>query len=294
MNLKKTGIALAIALMGTSAHAAIISNWTTTITGAADTAESSSMFGPETATFPLSQSLTGSIYAGTASDLSGATAGVWVQDQGVFRLSTGGWGNFGTISMVNNTFTLVNNSASAVDYTLHVLLNRASGYVDLSAGNMESGFEMLIAKDGTSLFEHSVAFRSDGTYSEDLGPGFVLSQYSGQSYNGSMRTTYSWADTWLDVDLGTVGANESVEISYDFISYAFGDQDTAQSCYYFSYGCGTGIATGDPFNIDDPVMSVEARLPAGTVPEPATAWLGLTGLVGMAVLNRRRKTGRQG
>jgi hypothetical protein len=282
------GITLMMALLCTSANAGIIMNHFATISGAVTflgqdgNIWSSASIGPAT-----TNSVT--VPAGGYECVYYSTCvGADAYANGTFLAWAEGIGEFSAQSKVTNTFTLLNDSSESVAYTLHLVLTGGSAFTILpDFGTGEAGFQIAISMNGAEIYDRSVAFRSDGTTSNDFGSAFSFNALG--SRGGIEPNYYSWSDTWLDIDLGTLAPNQAVNISYDFIAYAFGHTD----CYMDA--CRNGILVGDPFSVGGtgPGYTLEVREPTGggsSVPEPASLLLGATGLFGLAAMRRRTRS----
>lgn len=188
-------------------------------------------------------------------------------------------------SRVLQTTTITNDSATAQSVSYDFLFaagvltpdgNYQNGWV--SWGN-SAGYSADIRVNGTSQWSSSFAVASDSNYEHNVthagtllaAQNYVYNQYAQQSYwDGS----YVWSDYNQTLNLGMLGAGQSLTVEYELRTFADFETDG------FGYSRMPSVRVGDPYNFN-------ATPP---VPEPETVAMFGVGLAGLAFRSRSRKT----
>lgn len=201
--------------------------------------------------------------------------------------------HFDTSAHLTQSLVLTNDLGTSADFSVDFYLHSGllSAYGD-GDGYGGASYELSI-KQGSStiLFSSAASISNTGALTQSG------TQLSGASRSGSR---YTWNDTVVSANMGTLAAGASTTINYDLVVTAFG-MYRARSCPMADGPFGTTVVLsndtedgecsskasfGDPFQVNSllpPVVTVNAT---GTVPEPVS--LGLIGL-GLGVLATHRR-----
>lgn len=301
---------LVASLLAFGAFAATSAQADVLISSGSATAGSTSAFGPTTGTSYVSDGRNVNDAAG-----NGASAYAWGNDHGTYRADASGQGTFDSTAVFHRTLQVINGNAAATQYSLNFFIYY--GYLSIEnwagvSGSGATGYDLSIKRNGsTSLFGSSAHLDSSGnlTVNNALNGAQLYSSGSGYSYN--------WNGTYVTLDLGVLGAGESMNIDFDLVTTANGNYAVqGYSCgYYGEYGGempsvmsdaygdygGTCYQTGrvngalgDPADLSSTlppggVNFVVSGTPLNQVPAPGSLSLLGVGLGAMALARRRRR-----
>lgn len=219
------------AFSATSAQADVL-----TASGSA-TAGTTSPFGPTT----------GSSYVYDGRNVndsvgSSASAYAWGNDHGTYRADSSGEGTFNSTATFHRTLEVINGNAVATQYSLNFFIYY--GYLSIDnwvgvSGSGSTGYDLSIKRNGTtSLFGSSA-------HLDSLGGLSVINALNGaQLYNTGGGYSYNWNGTYVTLDLGVIGAGQSMTIDFDLVTTASGNY-AVQSHSCSGYG-GYGEYGGEP------------------------------------------------
>ncbi len=240
----------------------------------------------------------------------------FVNASGVMGVGNYGDGtSYSSQSELSWSDSYTNTSATAEDISFDFLIWGGSlntWGADTTGESAESSYWIDILVNGASLWSSSASLTSatTGTSLNETGTslGGTLSTYSDGGY-------YSWADSTTTLDLGTLGAGETLTLEYIMGGSAsgVGTLDTSTNCYweyegelllegqfieeegYLCGGVSSNMSIGDPFGFSSapslsPTISGTA---VASVPEPETFLLLGAGVFAMSLVSRRRKANRE-
>lgn len=189
---------------------------TLTVSGTG-TAGSSYTFGPTTDQSYVSDS--GYVSNGIGSS---ASSSAWGNAYGTYRASAYGDGVFDSQGKFSRALTIENNTGFTTQYSLNVFIYYGGlsiyNYAGVS-GDGWTSYDLDITKNGSiSLFDSYAKLNQAGalTQSGTALNGAALSSGTGYS-------SYSWNGTNLMLDLGSLGAGQSMTINFDLVSTAHGN-----------------------------------------------------------------------
>ncbi|WP_346287359.1 VPLPA-CTERM sorting domain-containing protein [Zoogloea sp.] len=296
------------AFAATSAQADVL-----TASGSA-TAGTTSVFGPTT----------GSSFVNDGSNVNDATGNMasayaWGNDHGTYRADSSGQGTFDSTATFHRTLQVINGNAAATQYSLNFFIYY--GYLSIEnwagvSGSGATGYDLSIKRNGsTSLFGSSA-------HLDSLGGLTVINALNGaQLQDTGSGYSYNWNGTYVTLDLGVLGAGESMNIDFDLVTtasgsyavqstpcgyygeYGYGDVPSLMSDAYGGYGGYGGTcyqtahvngALGDPSNLSSTlppggVNFVVTGSPLNSVPAPGSLSLLGVGLGAMTLARRRRR-----
>lgn len=248
---------------------------------------------------------------------SSAYSSAWGNSYGTYRASASGGGTFDSQGKFNRALTVENTSAFATQYSLNVFIYYGGLGISNYAGVSGSGwtsYDLDITKGSTNLFDSYAKLDSTGVLTQT---GTVLN--GAYVSMGSSYSQYYWNGTNLTLDLGSLGAGQSMTINFDLVTTAHGDFGVnSYSCGgYGDYGgdmpatlsvAGDGDGYGgyggtcydtasvygslgdpsDPYNFPDKVgfMNITGQQ-VSQVPLPGTLSLIGLGLLGLGSLRRK-------
>lgn len=172
---------------------------------------------------------------------------------------------------------------------------------DVSAG---AGFAIDVKVNGVTIYTLSAGllYNSVGLTSDVGGAAAVLNDFAGFQLGTNpnlFQAFYRWSDTPFSLNLGNLGAGQSLDVTYDLTTYADNNANTSGDfleTVFSAFGDPTGgghvinlAAIPFAFDIAAPAITFA---PLTSVPEPGTWALFLVGfgLAGTA-LRRRRPVG---
>ncbi|MCC5887094.1 MAG: PEP-CTERM sorting domain-containing protein [Gammaproteobacteria bacterium] len=228
-------------------------------------------------------------------------------NSGVFGVFANAFGSAEGEGRFSRSWEITNDAAFAQNYTFDFFIYGGSMGADTDVVGASSLARYLldIVFNGVELFTSHAQINSAGELTT-----------SGTALDGAFHSGnfYSWQNTYLSFDLGTLAAGDSWTLQYDLVGYAFGDYGPGgrpADCDFDGYGYGGGIIAfgggglegsacnvqasvgiGDPFNIgvDGFEPATFRATPASAVPEPGA--LGLLGLSLAAMFGFRRRLRR--
>ncbi|MCC5887093.1 MAG: PEP-CTERM sorting domain-containing protein [Gammaproteobacteria bacterium] len=250
--------------------------------------------------FVTPTSVTASASAFDGSDFGGGFA--FGNDAGVFGVFAEAFGNAQGEGRFSRSWEITNDATFAQNYTFDFFIygGSMSAETEVSGATSLARYFLDILFNGMELFTSHAQINGAGELST-----------SGNALNGASQSGnfYSWQNTYLSFDLGTLDAGDSWILEYDLVSYAFGDYgpggrpldcDNGDGIIAFDssgYGspCGlwSSVAIGDPLNIGFAGFEPAAFrvTSAAAVPEPGA--LGLLSLSLAALFGFRRRLRRK-
>lgn len=182
-------------------------------------------FGPTTGTSYVNDGRNVSDSAG-----SSASAYAWGNDHGTYRADSSGEGTFNSTATFHRTLEVINGNAVATQYSLNFFIYY--GYLSIEnwagvSGSGSTGYDLSIKRNGTtSLFGSSA-------HLDSLGGLTVINALNGaQLSNTGSGYSYNWNGTYVTLDLGVIGAGQSMTIDFDLVTTATGNYAVQ------SYACG--------------------------------------------------------
>lgn len=200
----------------------------------------------------------------TVDNASGTAGGyAFASQYGSYAVSSQAKGDASASAAASLLYTLTNTNSVAQAYSMsfHIYGGSISTYVD-SGTSLVSGESLQAAYSAKITVGNTVKFNSAATLTNNAGSftlatsGTTLDDFGDDGSDG----VYSWNGNYYNIELGVLGAGESIEILAEVGDSAFANVGT----YDFSGGSGYGGGCSGPVN--DPTPTVTTGDGGGTTP----------------------------
>jgi hypothetical protein len=302
-------LALSAAFSGLPAHAVPV----TLSPFAGSTASANAVPGtPDVSVTPV---FAGSSTSANAWDVGDGWSIGWASQYGAYAVRSAAEGIAAATSFARLSYSITNSAAAAMNYSLYFKIYGGSIGNDLAPDVPLTGNEFLSSGYGASIKVNGAVRFNSATSIQNTASGIVVNRSGvdlsrgadgGRPADDGLDGFYDWSTDFYRVDLGVLGAGQSVSVVAELSSsaaarvgsYTFdcGQPEDPQSC--LAYKGGASAFYGDPNDFFGSATAgrgdEQIRLVATAVPEPGNFVLAGAGLLTLVVSRRRssRSLGR--